>query len=134
MFDGCGGRIDSESDLGSGTSSEFNNTSFIRRFLLTYERELDRTRLLSPVDELLQTSQSAEAVRREYRGNNFENSLYFTLSLMTATGELRGAALDVGNTMKMAREGTRIRNGCNLIVFLNPSSSDIRMRTPRGDS
>ncbi|XP_028967732.1 uncharacterized protein LOC114828302 [Galendromus occidentalis] len=60
-------------------------SQIVYKFLLTYEREIDRTRVMSPVDELFQNSHSAEALHRQYRGDNFENSLYFTLSLITAT-------------------------------------------------
>ncbi|XP_022695870.1 uncharacterized protein LOC111264331 isoform X1 [Varroa jacobsoni] len=58
------------------------------RYLMTYERELERSRSRSrsPVDELLLTARDEKGRRNlDSPGATYENSLYFTLSLLTAT-------------------------------------------------
>ncbi|OQR80080.1 hypothetical protein BIW11_05304 [Tropilaelaps mercedesae] len=56
------------------------------RFLVTYERELERSRSRSSVDELLLIERDEKGRRSvENPGASYENSLYFTLSLLTAT-------------------------------------------------
>lgn len=56
---------------------------------MTYERELERSRSRSPVDELLLTARDEKGRRNlDSPGATYENSLYFTLSLLTATGML----------------------------------------------